>query len=311
MATDNHACAEPCALDCADSCVLGAAPTQAPIDLGEARARFAKEATRGVCRTSHYRMPYYAWGEGPPLVFVHGLADSSHSFLMPVSRLAAHFRCIAYDLPTGRGDGARVRQWTHDDLVRDLWELLDHLGLRQAYVFGSSLGSTVVLKAMAQRPERIPRALLQGALANRPLTRRERWVARVGQFLPGTAGMLRGREKVLHRINGAEFAGRPPEVWRYFIERTALAPLASVARQALVLDGADVRPLLPGIRQPVLLICGDQDTIVPAGYQDVLMEGLPNAGRVTIQGCAHVPSYTHPETLAEVVRQFLTPPNGN
>jgi hypothetical protein len=28
-----------------------------------------------------------------------------------------------------------------------------------------------------------------------------------------------------------------------------------------------------------------------------------------IEGCGHVPSYTHPEILAEVIRQFLTPPN--
>jgi pimeloyl-ACP methyl ester carboxylesterase len=310
VTSENHACAEPCALECADSCVLGTSAGLAQIDLSEARARFQKEATRGVCPTAHYRMPYYVWGEGPPLVFVHGLADSSDSFLMPVSRLSAHFRCVAYNLPTGRGDRARVRQWTHDDLVRDLWTLLDHLGVQQAYLLGSSFGSTVVLAALAQRPERLPRAVLQGGLAYRRLTSRERWIARVGQFIPGTVGVFRGRERVLRKINGAEFVGRPDEVWRYFIERTAVTPIATVARQALTLDGLDMRAVLPQVRQPVLLVCGDRDAIVPPYHQDVLLEGLPNAGRVTIQGCAHVPSYTHPEILAEVVRQFLTPPNG-
>jgi pimeloyl-ACP methyl ester carboxylesterase len=299
---------EPCALECAESCALGAVADLTPIDLGEARARFEKESTRGVCATAHYRMPYYVWGEGPPLVFVHGLADSSHSFLLPVSRLSQRFRCIAYDLPTGRGDRARVRRWTHEDLIRDLWTLLDHLGLRQAYLYGSSFGSTVVLAAMAWQPERVPRAVLQGALAHRPLAARERWLARIGQYVPGTVSIFRGRERVLHKINGAEFVDRPEEVWRYFIERTATVPIATMARQALVLDGIDMRPVLPNVRQPVLLVCGDRDSIVPGPYQDVLLAGLPNAGRVTIRGCAHVPSYTHPEALAEVVRQFLTPP---
>jgi pimeloyl-ACP methyl ester carboxylesterase len=305
---DNHACDEPCALECADACVQSASAGLAPIDLTEARARFEKEATRGVCPTAHYRMPYYAWGEGPPLVFVHGVADTGHSFLMPVSRLSAHFRCIAYELPSGRGDCARVRRWTHDDLVRDLWTLMDHIGLRQAYLLGSSFGATIVLAAMAERPERIPRAVLQGGLAHRPLTSRERWLARVGQFVPGTVGVFRGRERLLRKFNGAEFEGRPEEVWRYFIDRTGYTPIANLARQALVLDRVDLRPLLPRVRQPVLLVCGDRDTIVPAPCQDVLLEGLPNAGRVTIRGCGHVPSYTHPEALAEVVRQFLTQP---
>jgi len=310
VTNENHACAEPCALECAESCALGASAGLPPIDLSEALARFQKEATRGVCPTAHYRMPYYVWGEGPPLVFVHGLADSSDSFLMPVSRLSANFRCVAYNLPTGRGDRARVRGWTHGDLVRDLWTLLDHLGIGQAYLFGSSFGSTVVLAALAQRSERLPRAVLQGGLAYRGLTSRERWLARLGQYIPGTVGIFRGRERVLRKINGAEFVGRPEEVWRYFVERTGVNPIASVARQALVLDGLDMRPVLPKVSQPVLLVCGDRDTIVPAYHQDVLLEGLPNAGRVTIQGCGHVPSYTHPEALAEVVRQFLTPPNG-
>jgi pimeloyl-ACP methyl ester carboxylesterase len=280
----------------------------APIDLNEARTRFEKEATRGVCATAHYRMPYYVWGEGPPLLFVHGLADSSRSFLMPVSRLSAKFRCIAYDLPSGRGDRARVRHWTHEDLVRDVWALMDHLGLRQTYLFGSSFGSTIVVKALAERPDRVPRAVLQGGLARRPLSSRERWLARIGQYIPGTVGIFRGRERVLRKINGAEFVGRPEEVWRYFIETTAVTPIATVARQALVLDQVDVRPLLPQVRQPVLLICGDRDAVVPGHHQETLQEGLPNAGRVTIRDCGHVPSYTHPEALAEVVRQFLTPP---
>jgi pimeloyl-ACP methyl ester carboxylesterase len=78
----------------------------------------------------------------------------------------------------------------------------------------------------------------------------------------------------------------------------------------LVLDQVDTRPLLRQIRQPILLVCGERDTVVPGHFQDVLLEGLPNGGRVTIQGCGHVPSYTHPEAFSEVIRQFLTPPNG-
>jgi pimeloyl-ACP methyl ester carboxylesterase len=282
----------------------------APVDLNEARLRFEKEATRGVCPTAHYRMPYYVWGEGAPLVFVHGVADGSHSFLMPVSRLSAHFRCVAYDMPSGLGDRARVRGWTHDDLVRDLWTLLDHLNLPQAYLFGSSFGSTVVLKAMAERPERVPRAVLQGGFAHRPLTPGQRWLARAAQYIPGTVGLLRGRERVLRKVNGPAFAGRPDEVWRYFIDRTAGTRIATLARQALVLDRVDLRPILAGVPQPVLLVCGDSDTVVPAAHQDVLLQGLPSAGRVTLKDCGHVPSYTHPETMAEVVRQFLTPPRG-
>ena len=58
----------------------------------------------------------------------------------------------------------------------------------------------------------------------------------------------------------------------------------------------------------MLLVCGDRDTVVPPRHTQMLQAGLPSAGVVVLEGCGHVPSYTHPEAFAEVVRQFLTPP---
>lgn len=305
---NDHACDEPCALDCAEACVLQASSVGPPIDVTAAQKRFEKEAVRGVCSTGRYRMSYFVWGDGPPLVLIHGLGDRGLSFVPVVSRLSPHFRCVAYDLPAGGRDGARVRRYVHGDFVHDLWALLDHLRLDRAYLLGSSYGSTIALAALREQPERLPRGVLQGGMAYRPLMGSERWIARVAQFLPGTMGALRGREKVLRKVHGEEFAGRPPEAWRYFIDVTATAPIAAFGRLALLLDRLDLRQLLPEVRQPVLLVCGDRDAIVPKRHGEMLLAGLPIAGRVTIEGCGHLPSHTHPEALAEVVRQFLTPP---
>jgi pimeloyl-ACP methyl ester carboxylesterase len=300
--------AHECALSCADVCALHPGEQVAPIDLSEALARFEREAVQGTCNTGRYRLPYYRWGEGPPLLFVHGVGDSCRSFIRPISRLSAHFRCIAYDLPSGHRDSARLRRHSHDDLVADVWALLDHLGLQQSYLLGSSFGSTIVLKAMHAHPERLPRGILQGGLAYRPLRRAERILAYWGRFLPGAMASVPLREKVLLKTAGSAFKEMFPDVWNHFLDCSGRARLAAFAAQAHMLRDPDLRPLLPHIRQPVLLICGDQDRVVPRPYEEVLLQGLPNAGRVVLEGCGHVPSYTHPEVLAEVIRQFLTPP---
>jgi pimeloyl-ACP methyl ester carboxylesterase len=306
MSVDNPG-VQSCPLARGEVCLEHPPAALAPIQLEDARNRFNREAVRATCDTGRYRLPYFTWGVGPPLLFVHGVTDSSHSFLLPISRLAAHFRCIAYDLPTGRGDGARLRRYTHADLVTDLLALLDHLGVRRSYVYGSSFGSTIVLAALRARPERLPRAILQGGLAWRPLARRERLLAWLARYLPGSMRHVPLRNLVLRAIMSGPFAGRPPAVWDYFLECSGRGPVAQLAHQVRMLAGLDLRPLLPEVRQPVLLICGDRDPIVGPAYADVLMQGLPNAGRVVIEGCGHCPSYSHPEVLAEVVRQFLTP----
>src|SRR5262249_47358479 len=125
------------------SCDLGAcvASAPAPIALAEALARFRQEAVTGVCDTGRYRCPYWVWGTGPAFLFIPGLSDDARSFVLLVSPLAPHFRCIAYALPAGRGDGARWGRYRHADLVADALTLLDHLQVRQSYVLGSSFGS--------------------------------------------------------------------------------------------------------------------------------------------------------------------------
>jgi pimeloyl-ACP methyl ester carboxylesterase len=270
-------------------------------------ARFDREAQRGVCDTSRYRMPYYTWGAGPPLVFIHGVADSSASFRMPIARLAGHFRCIAYDLPSGHGDGARLWRYRHEHLVADLFALLDHLGVGRCYVLGSSFGATVALRALRARPERLPRAVLQGGLAYRPLRRAERWLSWLARFLPGPTARIPRREKLLALIHREPFARQPEEVWRAFVDWTGQARLAALGHQTQWLHRLDLRPDLPEVRQPVLLVQGDCDRVVPLPHADMLRAGLPSAGLVILEGCGHVPSYTHPEAFAEVVRQFLTP----
>ena len=39
--------------------------------------KLQREALRGVVDTGRYRLPYFVWGKGPPLVFVHGLIDDA------------------------------------------------------------------------------------------------------------------------------------------------------------------------------------------------------------------------------------------
>jgi len=274
--------------------------------LSESLARFEREAVFGHCETGRYRCPYYVWGEGSPLLFIHGLCDEARSFVLPIALLSRHFRCIAYDLPTGRGDGACLAGYRHEDLVADVHALLDHLGVQRCDVFGSSFGSTIALASLYDRPERFQRGVLQGGFAHRPLAWAEVLLARLARYWPWAMHRLPLRSPVLRQSHVGPFSGRGPEFWEFFMRQSGVPPMNAVARRALLLHEIDIRRLLPAIRQPVLLICGDDDPLVGRACEDVLQAGLPQATRVEITHCGHLPQFTHPEVLAEVTRQFLT-----
>src|SRR4051794_10505604 len=114
---ESRSCEPP---SCRDTCTAPCGNPPPPLSLAEAQERFQREAVQGICDTGRYRARYYVWGNGPPLVFLHGFADSSQSFVLPIAHLSRWFRCIAYDFPTGADDGARLARYTHTDLIEDL-----------------------------------------------------------------------------------------------------------------------------------------------------------------------------------------------
>jgi pimeloyl-ACP methyl ester carboxylesterase len=277
-----------------------------PISLADVLQRFRAEALPGICDTGRYRCPYYTWGAGPTLVCVPGLVDDAQCFVMLLAHLSRHFRCVAYDWPTGQEDCARLSHYHHQDFVADLFALLDHIGAAQAYPLGYSFGSTIALAAMHTQPDRFPRAVLLSGFAKRRLAPVERLLASFARYWKGPLRRLPLRNWVMHTRRGT-FALREPAVWENYLKRSGTLSMPALAWRSLVLDQVDMRPLLPGIHQQILLVCGDADPLVNKRCETDLLMGLPHVARAELLNCGHMAIFTHPEALAEVVGEFLQP----
>lgn len=275
--------------------------------LSECLDAWQREAERGEVDTGRYRLRYGAWGHGPALVLIPGLCSDARMFVLLMARLRSHFRCIAYDLPTGADDGARLTRYRHDDLVRDLFALLDHRRLRQCFLWGSSFGATIALAALAEQPRRFMRAIVQGGFARRPLAPAEVLAVHWARYLPGTVGAVPLLERLTRRNHFAPFAERGAAEWEFFLQRQGAVPIRAFAQRALLMHHTDLRDRLPRIDVPVLLVTGDSDPLVGKASEHELRAGLPLAARAEIERCGHYPHLTHPEVCAEVVRQFLLP----
>lgn len=279
----------------------------------DALQAFAHEATHATLDTGRYLMRFTAWGNGPvrdrgrpALVIVHGLSDATRGFAMIMRRLAPHVTCIAYELPNGLDDGARLGAYRHRDYTFDLYALLDHLKLDRVALLGSSFGSTIALRAMAERPERFTKCVLKGGFAFRPLRWYERFGARQGRYWSGRLCELPFREFTMRRSCPATWEGCSPLSRELFLDCNGFTPIRAATRRAVMLDRLDLRPLLPAIRTPVLLIGGDRDRIVPPGCETLLARHLPDVRRRELSDCGHYPQYTHPVATADAVESFLS-----
>jgi pimeloyl-ACP methyl ester carboxylesterase len=273
----------------------------------DALRQFQREARHGKADLSRYRCAYAEWGEGPPLVLIHGLADRLQSFVLPMALLRHDFRCITYNQPIGGEDRARLRGYGHDHLVEDLFELLDQLGVHEAAVLGHSYGSTIAAKALAGLPGRMTRGVLLCGFVHRRLTRREHTLAWLARFLPGRLRHLPFRKRALALAHSWAFSHLEPERWPAFLRETESVPVAAMGGWAHQLHDTNVAEILPQISQPVLLAYGEHDALVPRTQQHEFFKRLPNAAQFEITGCGHFPMWSHPEALAEAVRRFLAP----
>lgn len=269
-------------------------------------AAFDAGARHFALHTGRYAMRACAWGSGPPLVIVHGMSDAVRGFAPVMHRLCERFTCVAYELPNGERDGAVLGAYRHHHYSADLFALLDHLKLDRVAVLGSSFGTTIAIRALYEQPRRFTQCVLKGGFAHRPLRWYERFGARQGSFWGGRLSELPLREFAMRRACPATWSGTSPLARELFLKCNGDTPVAAACRRALTIHALDLRPLLPRIETPVLLIGGDRDRIVPWGREAVLRANLPDVRRVEFEACGHYPQYTHPAATARAVAEFLS-----
>jgi pimeloyl-ACP methyl ester carboxylesterase len=277
-----------------------------PIDFSAEVADYDRRAIVGTFDGPRHRMTYRVLGRGRPLILVPGLASTYRGYAPTLNRLAQRFTTVLFDYPgEHRDDGARLGRISHDDLVDDLFGLVDRLELARPALFGLSFGSTIVLKALHRRARCFSRAVLQGGFARRPLRPTERVALGLGRWIPGKTSNLPFHELGLSRNNRSTFPSGRPDLWDVYVEQNGLTPIAGLVHRLDLLHGLDLRSLLGVIPTRVLLIHGSEDRIVPASSFDELSAGLRRATCATMPGVGHQPHYTHPEELAGLAGDFL------
>jgi pimeloyl-ACP methyl ester carboxylesterase len=140
-------------------------PPGAPAGAGRG-ARLVTTEARGSAEVNGTRLVYEVVGDGPPVVFVHGLALDRRMWDDQVAALAARHRVVRYDL-RGFGESADPRageEYTH---AADLRALLAHLNISRAALVGLSLGGWVVLEFAVTYPEAVSALVLADAVVRR------------------------------------------------------------------------------------------------------------------------------------------------
>src|SRR5262245_24927285 len=261
-----------------------------------------------------HRVIYRIAGDGPPVVLIHGMVNSSRHWETVALRLAERYTVIAPDL-IGHGDSAAVRGdyslGAHASSIRDL---LTTIGIERATIVGHSLGGGIAMVFFYQFPQRVERLALisSGGLGHKvsPLLR--------GAALPGAAAgiWLVANRRVREALDraGARMRSRGSRkgVYLQAVAR-AMRPLQEAAARRAFLQTlrsvVDVRGqhvsamdrlyLLGEL--PTLIVWGERDNTIPIEHGLAAHAQIPNSTFVTLPGAAHFPNLEDPEGLADAL----------
>jgi pimeloyl-ACP methyl ester carboxylesterase len=277
------------------------------------RPRRASDLDQVEVRADGMRLSCYLVGRGRPVVLLHGLGGSKITWLPLLAGLSAKHRVIVPDLP-GHGESDKPRaDYSPRFYARTVRRLMDQLDVERAVVVGNSLGGRIALEMAVWSPRRVESLALFA-----PSIPGFRWrhLAGFARVVPTEFGAIpfpvreRWMRVAIRRLF-AEPGRLPPEAYSTAAQEFMRIYRSAAARMAFFATLRHIVTEPPGpffdslrlVRQPVLLVFGEQERLVPGRLGLRLSRELPSASSVVLPGVGHVPQFEAPkETLAALTR---------
>lgn len=231
----------------------------------------------------HTRAAEGASQDAPVVVLVHGLGMSGRTMEPLLRRLAPYARVYVPDLPGFGASGKPRRTLEVEELADALHAWVGRSGINPLVYVGHSLGCQVIGHLALRHPGSVPSAV---------------WVAptRDPEVRTVTAYALR----LLRDAPREPLSLLGLAVFDYL--RSSPVRVLKTLADAIV---SPVRPQLPALGVPVLVVRGEHDPVVPRRFCQKVVDLLPDCRLTEVPDAAHGAPYSHPDEVARIVLDFV------
>lgn len=252
-------------------------------------------------------------GSGTPLLLIHGWGMHGGMWNGVAKKLAQNFSVMAVDLPGhgySRGQKIEDRGQKHAEMLDAIVDELSAQFVERLSVCGWSLGGQIALRWAMRHPQQVSRLV---TVASTPcFVRLADWKFALSvEILEEFAAELKQNYmQTLRRFLSLQMRGSDQEREILTVLREGLRSRGEPDLNALqagldILRGSDLRSGLPEVNQPVLVLAGERDTLIPLQAAHYLASNTPNGRLAVIAGAAHAPFLSHPDEFARHVVNFL------
>jgi pimeloyl-ACP methyl ester carboxylesterase len=245
-------------------------------------------------------------GEGPVLLLIHGFPLNRQMWQAQLLPLAgAGYRVIAPDLRGFGSSDAPAEGYSMDGFADDLVAFLDALKIERAVVGGMSMGGYILQDLLERYPERISAACFiatkSSADDEEGRARRSAMAAQAERL--GANPIIKNFAELLF---APETMHRQPALIAQVTSWMRSTPPRALAGGLLAMrDRKDYTPLLPGFRQPSLVVVGSEDRASSHTAIELFTAGLPNCTSQVISGAGHMVNMEQPGDFNAALLRFL------
>lgn len=245
-------------------------------------------------------------GANMPILLVHGIADNALTWSFVFNSLARGYPVYAIDLPGYGFSGLPDERGyaTLDEMCAVLVDFVRQVIGRPALVVGNSMGGWLAVKLAWAAPELVRGVMLLDA-GGAPLRGRESWEP-FGEAI-GMRDLGSARQAFRQMFGGIPapllYLGQHSlqDLFQRKVVREFVASMIAVERpEDVFLNPRDLREL----PAPTALVWGLNDQFLPAGSLEFFRDNMPEAPKLLLPRCGHLPQRERPRSTLRFIRQF-------
>ena len=238
---------------------------------------------------------YEVYGEGDPLLLLHGNGGSIENFTYQIPELSRYFKVIAVDSRAQGRTSDSDQEISYALMASDMSELIDKLNLGKVNVVGWSDGGNIGLELAYAHPEKVLKVITFGANYSN-----ENFLAAPDSITMDANDPLTVRTSTLVKRFGTAFERLSPDQERIPVIKKKLETLMQNYPN-FTLDQ------IKAIKVPFMVVAGDHD-LINIDQTINLFKNLPHAELFIVPGASHIALLEYPELInGEIIRFLKTP----
>ncbi|MCC6290176.1 MAG: alpha/beta hydrolase [Chitinophagaceae bacterium] len=237
---------------------------------------------------------YIEEGNGETLVLLHGLFGALSNFEPLIEYFKKEYKVVVPVLPLLELDLLHTSVGGIEKFVQ---KFIEHKGYTNVHLLGNSLGGHVALLHILKHPQHIKSLILTGSSGL--------FENGMGDTYPKRGDYEYIRKKTELTFYDPKMATKElvDEVFEITSNRLKVIKIIALAKSAI---RNNLGEELNEIKQPTLLVWGNNDTITPPFVGREFNKLIPNSELHFIDKCGHAPMMEVPEEFNKILHQFLT-----